>query len=95
METAILLIFPILLFTSNPCCFLSCWFCKPNDEYVYDAECTQESAQVPIGPNETTALPWGLSKQECPNTVDLCGSVNIIEIEFCLQEIALTTTSHD
>ena len=66
MKAAISIILLIILFASNPCCCLSCWFCNPKDENFYDAECTQEFAQVPIGPNETTDLPMGLSKQHCP-----------------------------
>ena len=78
MKSAILLILSILLFTSNPCYFLSCWFCNPKGEDIYDAECYLESAQVPLGRNEITALPRGLSKQECPTTDDLCSSTTVI-----------------
>ena len=74
MKTAILIILSIILFASNPCCCLSCWFCNPKDENFYDAECTQEFAQVPICPNETTDLPMGLSKQDCPTMDDLYSS---------------------
>ena len=54
--------------------YLSCWFCNPKDENFYDAECTQEFAQVPICPNETTDLPMGLSRQDCPTMDDLYSS---------------------
>jgi len=75
MKTTIWLMLSILLLKWNPCSFLACWFCIPKDENKYDFECLQESAHVPIGQNETTSLPSGLSKQECVTKSNVCASM--------------------
>ena len=74
MKTAILHMFSILLLYLTPCSFLFCWLCNPPDENQYDVECLQESAQIPRDPDETTALPSGLTKQECSSSKDACVS---------------------
>ena len=74
MKTTILHMLCILVLYLNPCSFLSCWLCNPPDENQYDLECLQESAQVPTDPIETTTLPNGLSKEECPISKDACVS---------------------
>ena len=80
MKPAILLMFSIVLLTSNPCFFLSCWFCIPKyeNEYDFDIECLQESVRAPITPNDTTVLPSGLSKEECLYPASVCASMTYI-----------------
>ena len=68
MMNTVFLTFSIVLLTLNPGSSLTCWNCAPYHEMA--TECAQESAQIPISPNETTTLPTGLSTQVCSDTGD-------------------------
>ena len=74
MMNTIFFTFSIVLSTSNPSSFLTCWKCDPYHEMA--TECAQDSAQIPTNPKETTALPTGLSTQVCSDSADsACASM--------------------